>query len=336
VANPVIREILRQGRGRPKKHVLAALATGQVESGFRNLTYGDADSQGWRQERASLYPNPTNLKASVRRFYQEAAKLDRGQRPGELAADVQRPAAQYRGRYRAVMPEMKQLLRGQGGVQSAAAALPGTPGKLGKPATVQIGQATSFDQEGFDRAKRLSVLAQMYARSGKTNSVLFKTGILSLSPPSPADFTSTSLTSSMKPGTNPTPGRVGVMPGQGGRGKSQVPKGGLKRVASVLDAEAAIIGAPVSSTMRSPEENARVGGSPDYDHLAAPGRLARDYGGSEAQRYLLWKRLMKQLGVKGARYKGADVNVTRNGIRYQIISRDHGTGPHLHVGLRRV
>jgi hypothetical protein len=115
MANPVIDEILRQGRNQPRRRVLAALVTGRVESNFKNLSGGDADSAGWRQERASLYRNPTNLKASVRRFYREAAKLDRGQKVGELAADVQRPAAQFRGRYAQHVGEARKLLGSGGG-----------------------------------------------------------------------------------------------------------------------------------------------------------------------------------------------------------------------------
>src|SRR4051812_27850555 len=135
MANPVIDEILRQGRNQPRRRVLAALVTGRVESNFKNLGGGDADSQGWRQERASLYRNPTNLKASVRRFYQEAAKLDRGQKVGELAADVQRPAAQYRGRYAQHIGEARKLLGsgggGGGGGGGGASSTP--PTKLGGP-----------------------------------------------------------------------------------------------------------------------------------------------------------------------------------------------------------
>jgi hypothetical protein len=114
MANAVINEILRQGQNQPRRYVLAALTTGKVESNFRNLPGGDRDSIGWRQERASLYRNPRNLKASVRRFYQEAAQHDRGQGVGELAADVQRPASQYRGRYAQVLPEAKQILASGG------------------------------------------------------------------------------------------------------------------------------------------------------------------------------------------------------------------------------
>src|SRR4051794_9302021 len=111
------RRIVRIGRrrGEPQRRILAALTTGRVESNFRNLPGGDADSAGWRQERRSLYRNPRNVRASINRFYNEADKLDRGQSVGELAADVQRPAAQYRGRYAQALPEARRILGGRGG-----------------------------------------------------------------------------------------------------------------------------------------------------------------------------------------------------------------------------
>ena len=194
MANPVIREILRQGRQRPRKHVLAALTTGRVESNFRNLNYGDADSKGWRQERASLYRNPTNLRASVRRFYQEAAQHDRGQGAGELAADVQRPAAQYRGRYRQHLGEAKNILR-RGGVHPG-----GTRARIGssgsfRPATVDIGRQSIFDQAGYEKAQRRALVAQFLQKSGKGNSILFRSGLLSADAPDPGDFASSRLTS---------------------------------------------------------------------------------------------------------------------------------------------
>jgi hypothetical protein len=111
----VIDSIIRIGqqRGEPRKRILAALATGKVESNFQNLSHGDADSQGWRQERASLYKDPTNLQASINRFYDEARKFDRaGLSAGELAARVQRPAAQFRGRYAQALPAVQGLLGG--------------------------------------------------------------------------------------------------------------------------------------------------------------------------------------------------------------------------------
>lgn len=95
----------------PYKHMLAAFMTGIVETNFHNLPYGDADSAGWRQERASLYPDPTNVPHSAKRFYEECRQLDRGQSAGDLAADVQRPREDLRYKYGAVRDKAVALLR---------------------------------------------------------------------------------------------------------------------------------------------------------------------------------------------------------------------------------
>lgn len=114
----IVRLIRREGRNirdpRARRvYERAAVQTGLVESGLRNLSYGDADSQGWRQERASLYKDPTNLRASIRRFREEFQQLyDPGEKSYEVAAQVQRPAEQYRGRYHDVANEAAQILRG--------------------------------------------------------------------------------------------------------------------------------------------------------------------------------------------------------------------------------
>jgi hypothetical protein len=109
----IAKRIVRIGnkRGESREEILAALSTGLVESNLRNLKYGDADSQGWRQERASLYQNPTNVRASINRFYDETSAVEgKYGSPGELAAAVQRPAAQYRGRYAERMGDAREIL----------------------------------------------------------------------------------------------------------------------------------------------------------------------------------------------------------------------------------
>lgn len=101
-------------KGASPKQIKAAVETGLVESNLKNLPGGDADSAGWRQERASIYPNPTNLDASISRFFDETAKVKNSYgRAGDLAAAVQRPAAQYRGRYQQRSGEAQALLGGK-------------------------------------------------------------------------------------------------------------------------------------------------------------------------------------------------------------------------------
>lgn len=106
-------------------------------------------------------------------------------------------------------------------------------------------------------------------------------------------------------------------------------KTGLIHAVQALDTYAGMHG--VITTAKQEPGHASGG---DHDPSVA-NATARDFGGTEEQRQRFFNTLTSSLGVK-AQYKGADVNVVKNGIRYQIISRDHGTGPHLHVGLRVV
>jgi hypothetical protein len=109
----------------------AAVQTGLVESGLRNLNYGDADSLGWRQERASLYKNPTNVRASAQRFRDEFLQhYDPGEKSYEVAWQVQRPREDLRGRYHDEAKEAAAILAryGGGGGGAAPAAQPASPG----------------------------------------------------------------------------------------------------------------------------------------------------------------------------------------------------------------
>lgn len=120
----IVAEINRVARTVPRhlrhKFKLAAIETGLVESGLRNLNYGDADSKGWRQERTSIYgPSATNVPASVARFRDEFLQhYQPGETAGQVAADVQRPAQQYRGRYQAARPQALAILGQSGGMQA--------------------------------------------------------------------------------------------------------------------------------------------------------------------------------------------------------------------------
>ncbi len=108
----------------------SAIETGLVESNLRKLPGGDGDSVLWRQERASLYKNPGNLRDSVDRYFRETRAV-RGQygTAGELAAAVQRPAAQFRGRYQQ-QSALADKLRGSdtGSAGGSSQSSPGTPG----------------------------------------------------------------------------------------------------------------------------------------------------------------------------------------------------------------
>lgn len=108
---------------------LALWMAGIVESGLRNLTYGDADSLGSLQERVSIYGrgHALNPFASAIRFLSQAEALRpwRGS-PGHLAQAVQRSA--FPERYDAVRSRAARYMRfGAGGV---------VPGGDGQPLNV--------------------------------------------------------------------------------------------------------------------------------------------------------------------------------------------------------
>ena len=159
----IVRRIKQIGSevGATPKEVKAALETGIVESGLRNLPGGDADSAGWRQERASIYPNPTNLDASIHRFFRETrAVRDKYGNAGGLAAAVQRPAAQYRGRY--------------GQVSGQAQAL------LGSMPTAGGGPVTTTTMPGVDNSAARGQLIAQYLGRRNQDPLDFALGIRSL------------------------------------------------------------------------------------------------------------------------------------------------------------
>ena len=186
----IAREIVRRGRRADASpmEVESAIETGLVESNLRNLPGGDADSQGWRQERASLYKDPRNLGASIDRYFSEtkAAKAKgKFKNSGELAAAVQRPRADLRGKYEQRDQDAGAILRALGGKLDAA------PAKRGSRDVPFERDEQSFDAAGYDAARRKAAVASFLEKRGKGHGLLFKTGALSSAAPDPAAFTST-------------------------------------------------------------------------------------------------------------------------------------------------
>ena len=110
----------------PELPVMASL----VESGVKNLNYGDADSVGFFQMRVGIwnqgaykgYPEHPELQAkwfidqalAVKKKAIAGGDADFGKDPskwGEWIADIERPAEQYRGRYQLRLKEARGLIR---------------------------------------------------------------------------------------------------------------------------------------------------------------------------------------------------------------------------------
>ncbi|MFT4049254.1 MAG: hypothetical protein QM648_05370 [Solirubrobacterales bacterium] len=102
---------------------------GLVESGMRNLNYGDADSVGFFQMRTSIWDTGeykgylkkpdlqlkwfTDQATAVRASYIKNGKADPALTTatyGVWIADIERPAAQYRGRYQLRLGDAENLI----------------------------------------------------------------------------------------------------------------------------------------------------------------------------------------------------------------------------------
>jgi cell wall-associated NlpC family hydrolase len=128
---------LAEKRGLPRQlPVMASL----VESGVKNLNYGDADSVGFFQMRVGIWNQgaykgfPENPELQMKWFLDTAEQVKKSRvaagksitdpkQFGEWIADVERPAAQYRGRYQLRLGEADGLLGSAGGAPAAPAAV---------------------------------------------------------------------------------------------------------------------------------------------------------------------------------------------------------------------
>ena len=109
----------------PELPVMASL----VESGLKNLHYGDASSVGYFQMLTTYWDSGKykgylqDPQKQIQWFIDHAVavkkqRLERGlpiddpKQYGEWIADVERPAAQYRGRYQLRLDQARKILGG--------------------------------------------------------------------------------------------------------------------------------------------------------------------------------------------------------------------------------
>lgn len=178
-----------------------------------------------------------------------------------------------------------------------------------------------FDSAAYEDARKKAILAQ-YIGQHQPDSPLVKLGVLDSTPPDPANYVKEIAQQKAATRTAREPSGSRSAPA----GHSSGLPGDIGRVGHWLERS---LGLPVTARQ---EPGHAVGG--DHDP-AVRGATARDFGGDETARKAAFLKLARALGVRNPVYKGADINIIKNGLRYQVISRDHGTGPHLHVGVRK-
>lgn len=155
----VIRTIIRVGRelGATKGEIIGALAGGLVESGLRDLDYGDRDSLGVFQQRESIYGR-LSLEEQVRAFFAGARGTGGEWKKGLLQTRGQGPMGQriqsvqvsaFPDRYRERMDDARAL--GQqynaGGKVSPQFITLVQLGRMLERAGYSVGENSAFDGE---------------------------------------------------------------------------------------------------------------------------------------------------------------------------------------------
>lgn len=312
VANKVFDEMRRGGATR--RELLAAGVTGIHESGFRNLNYGDRDSEGWRQERKMYYSNPTNVRAAARRFLNEAKEF-RGKPMsiGQLAQAVQQ-SGDSQG-FEGLTPQAKKLLRIWGGAGGG-----GGGGADGGGRTVTTPAKTEFDMKGATVEALLQHRNPLQAIAAARTSGRFDVTTPAKTTHLPARDGGSRGGGSVK--VSPSANRAGV---------------GISRTTmSFVETVAGEFGSTLT-----------IGTGTRHSRMTTSGNVSDHWDGHGADIPAAGKRLtrMGQAALiaagmspaKARKQRGGAYTLTRGGKRIQIIFNSNVGGnhyDHLHVGVR--
>jgi hypothetical protein len=341
-----------------RRFVNAGIQTGLVEQALRNRMGGDADSSNWRQEREQGYGDewartggPLNLEASVDRFGDEFEQFaDPGERSFEIAAQVQRPAAQYRGRYRERATEANAIRRA---VTLRGGRVPPARGAGGR-----------VDATGFEPGVPAGLLAAAAPapRESLVPGTTLQAPAHSARPVLPEGFVSAAGGGGAPPVRlrERLAGAGGLQedfsaqePFVGVRGarreaRSKLGLGGMRNAEGLADEISRFardeLGIEPGSRDRSVGENAGVGGSPTSMHLedrgVGRGREAVDLPTTPSQGgWAQYRRTARKLGLKPAGNGFTEGTIKVGGRRFNvevIFGERHGHGDHIHVGFARL
>lgn len=322
--------------GAPKIAEKAAIESGIVESGLRNLGGGDRDSEGYLQQRPSQgWPDPTNIRTATRSFLKRAIPLaGKYKTSGDLAAAVQRPAAQYAGRYAQHSREAEDLLKQNGGAVTSA------------PVTSQTTSKSVADSAALAQASRRQILASFLAKTQGTNSPLFQSGVLSTKAVDPSQFKKTVTTTQKTTPMSKSVGSIKVAQGaeRPGHYLQPVTKKFLRQVAGK-------IGGSIEVTTGT-NHNQFVAGENGVqsDHWTGNagdiglGGDARQDSAVASKGDRIAAAALETLGVPRTKAladarKGGVFTITKNNVRYQVLWKTMVGGNHynhVHLGAKPI
>jgi hypothetical protein len=292
-------------RGYSRRVRMSLLEAMRVESSFRNLNYGDRDSQGVLQQRPSTgWGPPGNARRDIKQYLSRASQVDRGFKgtAGQLAQAVQRSA--FPERYDQHKAEAARLLGTMPGIAGGGGGGPQVVGTLGGGG---VGGRAAF------------ATALMSRVSGAQDA------------PSVLD-----LVQLLQQPAGPGGGGRGGAGSMGGAGATFTPGGGWGGSKGVAADVIAGHGLSVTSTKRE-RKHTTTGGVSDH-WTGSRNSYAYDLGGSVAAMDRAAVRIARRLGIRYQKGRPLVATVRRGGYRIQVLYRTQTGGNHfnhIHVGVAR-
>lgn len=357
----LVRQFKREARQRGydprerRRFVNTAIQTGLVEQGLHNRRGGDADSENWRQERRQGYGaewartgGPLNIGASVDRFADEYEQFaDPGERSFEIAPQIQRPAAQFRGRYRERAAEANAIRRGV--TLNGRAPRAGGSGGTGMPA-LDAGPVLALGAQ--PTSPEALVPGSTLAAPAHSARPVMPEGFQEAGGQAPAARVSLSdrLAQTAIPGADvefggPVGARDARRAAREAAGKGGVQASTAEGLADEISAWAKdALGLSAGSRDRDRAGNAAVDGAEDSDHLeddgVGQGREAVDLPTTADQGgWGQYRRTVRRLGGKPSPDGFSEFQVKIGDRRFKvqvIFGEKHGHGDHIHAGFRRI
>lgn len=332
----IIKELIKGGRKylgdfsprERRKAINTAIAVGFTESRWHNLPGGDRDSQGWRQERAMYYRNPRNLKASIKRFFDEyRSDAPKGANLGDRAQAVQQSGTP--DVWDGVAPMANQLRKrfsGSVGKKGSTFKNKRIVTVAGKKMNVTVPLSKERIKVDYTEAVLDNIL------SGAKRS-LFDTVMNAGEAGSPyikhIPAKNKQLTIQ---GQAQKKIKGGVAGGKGAiKGKGIVHKDQNKGAKSVAEYAARGV---YGSGERTPSQNAATGGAPNSDHLTTK----TDASAVDAK-YGSGAMMARRLGIKGWKkgtYDRHTINIGGRKYSVQILEDVEGHYDHTHIGVQRI
>lgn len=320
----------------------ALYEAGLVESGLRNVNYGDRDSLGVLQERSHYGSSERRLnpRLAARRFIDEATALNQtGQygKAGDLAQATQRSAFPDRYQQRGGEADaLRAKFLGSGATMRSPSGRGPSPSS-DTPAPEDISGLLAGLLPKRQAPMVSGPAAPAFAAHARGAGPTPVSGSGGPTRQSVDDLLRAALATESAEVPRSSGGGGSAGGGTGGNGGTVRPGGAYEGTTRIVRDLAKLSGLQTSSGKRDTKLTAS--GNPSDHWVGSKNANARDLIGTGDEMRQGASRIARQLGIPKFSY-GNDYNVTKRigggTFRFQLITSPHGSGPHVHIGVARV